>query len=275
MGKVNNSKKISRSCLYSPGLFYFGIMLLLYFSGLYLAVVPLPAQPFSATPLEMSPDNQQMALEWKYATGGRVLALTAALSSKPEIVYLLSEDRRLYSLRADGVLLRRSPRLKSRPQRFLQRSPDGTLYSILEPGKLAALTPFGRLIWQAEKSSPLHPVQWLFHGHSGMFYTLSKQSICLYTHTGQLIWQEQANLQTSSPPVVDPSGSIWIFSREGELLRIDASGISLRVPVGKGLGNELFQTAGSSPAVISASHSWVALATGGNIRMYSNTGEFW
>ena len=249
-------------------------MLLLYFSGLYSAAAPLPAQPSSATSEVLPPGKQQIALEWKYATGGRVLALSAALSSSTEIVHLLSEDRRLYSLRADGVLLRRSPRLKSRPQPFLQHSPDGTLYSILEPGNLAALNPSGQLIWQAETTDSSPPTQWLFSGHSGLLYTLSKQSICLYTHTGQLIWQEQANLQTSSPPVVDPSGSIWIFSREGELLRIDASGISLRVPVGKGLGNELFQTAGSSPAVISASHSRVALATGGNIRMYSNTGEF-
>ncbi|MDZ7793743.1 MAG: PQQ-binding-like beta-propeller repeat protein [Spirochaetia bacterium] len=249
-------------------------MLLLYFSGLYSAAAPLPAQPFSATSEELPPGTQQMALEWKYATGGRVLALTAAFSSGSEVVHLISEDRRLYSLRADGVLLQRSPRLKGRPQPFLQRSPDGTLYSILEPGNLAALNPSGGLIWKLKSADSSPPTQWLLPGHSGLLYTLSEQSISLYTHTGQLIWQEQAELQASSPPEVDPSGSIWIFSREGDLLRIDASGISLRVPVGKGLGNKLSQTAGSSPAVISASHSRVALATGGNIRMYSQTGEF-
>src|SRR6056297_1391443 len=237
MGKVNNSKKISRSCLSSSGSYFLGMMFLLYFSGLYSAAPPLPAQPLSA--------NRQMALEWKYATGGRVLALTAAHSSSPEIVHLLSEDRRLYSLRADGILLRRSPRLKSRPQPFLQRSPDGTLYSILEPGNLAALNPSGRLIWKLQTADSSPPVQWLFQGHSGLLYTLSEQNISLYTHTGQIIWQEPATLQPDSSPAIDPSGSIWIFSREGELLRIDASGISLRVPVVKGLS----QTVGSKPSV--------------------------
>ena len=262
MGKVNNSNKISRSCLSSSGLYFLGMMFLLYFSGLYSAAPPLPAQPLSA--------NRQMALEWKYATGGRVLALTAAPSSSPEIVHLLSEDRRLYSLRADGILLQRSPRLKRRPQPFLQRSPDGTLYSILEPGNLAALNPSGRLIWKLQTADSSPPVQWLFQGHSGLLYTLSEQNISLYTHTGQIIWQEPATLQPDSSPAIDPSGSIWIFSREGELLRIDASGISLRVPVVKGLS----QTVGSKPSVISTSPSRVALATGRNIRMYTHTGEF-
>lgn len=199
-----------------------------------------------------------------------MLALTSTHSSRPEIVHLLSEDRRLYSLRADGILLRRSSRLKSRPQAFLQRSPDGTLYSILEPGNLAALDSTGRLIWKLEPAESSSPIQWLLPGHSGLLYTLSGRSISLYTHTGQLIWQEPAKLQPSSPPKVDPSGSIWIFSGEGDLLRIDASGISLRVPV----GNEPSQAVGSKPAVISTSHSRVALATGRNIRMYTHTGEF-
>lgn len=270
MGKVNNSKKISRSCLSSSGLKILEMMLLLYFSGLYSAAPPLPAQLLSASPEELPAGNRQMALEWKYATGGRVLALATGHSSEAEVVHLLSEDRRLYSFRVDGVLLRRSPRLKSRPQPFLQRGPDGTLYSILEPNNLAALSPAGRLIWQAEKADSSPPVQWLIHGHSGLLYSIDSRSISLYTHTGRFIWREECRIQPGSRPEVDPSGSIWIFTGEGDLLHIDASGISLRISIKKG-PSEPF---GSSPALISASHNRVALATGSNIRMYTHTGEF-
>ncbi|MFW6207300.1 MAG: PQQ-binding-like beta-propeller repeat protein [Spirochaetota bacterium] len=212
------------------------------------------SQPYSPTgleasehlPAEDSPRDSRFVLDWKYPTGGRVLALTAGQLDRSRL-YVLSEDRRLYCLRSDGSLLWRGERLPARPHPFLQQSRDGTLYLSLEPSRIAAYTPSGRAIWirsgTATSAEDTGSTEWLRRGPDGLVYSLSGRTLTLRTHTGAIVWQEKLKTVPAAPPVYDGLSSLWTVSEEGRLLRIDASGIAslARLPSGRNGGAAALQ----------------------------------
>ena len=235
MGKVNIRPKNSRF----PGLRH--IIIILWMLQLFCF-----SHPYSAVGLEASehltagdsPRDSRFVLDWKYATGGRVLALTAGRLDRGRL-YVLSEDRRLYCLRSDGSLLWRGERLPARPHPFLQQSRDGTLYLSLHPSRIAAYSPSGRAIWirsgTAASAEDAGSTEWLRRGADGLVYSLSGRTLTLRTHTGETVWHETLTAVPAIPPVADAQGSLWTVSTGGRLLRIDASGIAslARLPSGQ------------------------------------------
>ncbi len=243
MGKVNNRSINSRLPVLQP--------ILIFLWMLHLVCFP---HPYSPTGLgasehltaEDSPPDSRFLLDWKYATGGRILALSAGQLDRRRL-YVLSEDRRLYCLRSDGSLLWRGERLPARPHPFLQQSRDGTLYLSLEPARIAAYSPSGRVIWIRSGTETAAPdassTEWLRRGPDGLVYSLNGRSLTLRTHTGEIVWHETLTTVLAISPVEDGLGSLWSVSEGGRLLRIDATGIAslASLPAGQNESSTVLQ----------------------------------
>lgn len=270
MGKVNNRRKNKFLTASARIIIFWGLLQLFSFSGLYS---PQRLAAVEGLPASVGPgaSDRRLVLEWKYATGGRVLAMTAGRLN-PNRLYVLSEDRRLYCLRGDGTLLWRSERLPARPHPFLRQSPDGTLYLSMEPSTIAAYTPTGRPVWIRSTSAAEQTTEWMLPGPDGLIFAFAGNTLTLRTHTGYLVWRETLAVEAAIPPVADEHGSLWTVSLDGHLLRIDATG-----PASLAQLDVRYQStsgpAGQSSLRIAADHSGVAVAAGKNMWFFNQAGD--
>ncbi len=233
------------------------------------AVEILPASPGTGG------SDSRLVLEWKYATGGRVMAMAPGRLDSTRL-YVLSEDRRLYCLHSDGRLLWRSERLPARPHPFLQQSPDGTLYVSMAPSVIAAYTPSGRPIWirstPAEQPAAESTTEWMLTGQDGLIYALTGDTLTLRSHTGYLVWRETLTAEPALPPVADEQGSLWTLALDGRLLRIDASGVASLAQI------DVRQQSNSAPfrqnsLRIAADHRGIAVAVEQKLWFFNPAGD--
>ena len=258
-------KKNSPPISFSQFKFFWGKMLLLYCLWLCAAPAPLPAQVSSVggTPF----GNAEITLEpvWKYATGGRVTALTESFGPRRRI-YVLSEDRRLYGLDRGGSLMWRSDRMTGRPRPLLKQGPDGSLYLGFEQGHLAAYNPSGRRLWTRRPSKSA--AEGIVLGHAGLVYAFNEETLTLYTHTGTLLWRDELPSPGISKPVVDEEGGVWTVSADNELLRISSSGVETLAR----LQNDENEPIGSVRMLMSAAGPFIVAAQGKKMWLYDSAG---
>jgi outer membrane protein assembly factor BamB len=201
------------------------------------AVFPEPAPP--TLPAGSVPSGAER-LQWRFVTGGRVLT-KPALSGRGTI-YIVSEDRHLYALAADGTQRWRL-HLGRRPSAGPVVASDGTILVGTETGQLVAVRPNGRPQFRfdagaaepmAEGSACLTPAL----GRDGSIYLPVRAGVvfCL-DYRGRLRWRYRTRSELTGSPAVGPDGTVLVGTADRRLLALDPLGrllweLELPGPVG-------------------------------------------
>lgn len=135
---------------------------------------------------------------WRYTTGGRII--TPPVEGSDGTVYFCAEDRNLYALGSDGILLWRN-NLEDRITETLSLGQDGTIYAGSKRGFLFAVNPIGEVLWKIKlKGAPfanpaIDPDGSIFIvTNEGWFYSIS--------HTGFIRWEMQLPALPALGPVL-------------------------------------------------------------------------
>ncbi len=149
---------------------------------------------------------------WKFPTGGRIIGL--AESPGTGWIYALSEDRMIYALRQDGVLLWQSERLQRKPLPFLTTGPDGTIYGQTVDNELYAVNPAGRVVWRVKLSGRITGTHRI-RSDGVIIYTTSAGIDAARTHLGNLIGrvekEDTRSEDKKNPLIAVNSGSHFFY----------------------------------------------------------------
>jgi outer membrane protein assembly factor BamB len=162
-------------------------------------------------------------LAFRFVTGGRVLTKPAV--DHRGVIYLLSEDRTLYSVSSSGAERWRFPVI-GRPTAGPVIAYDGTVLAGTAKGELFAVGPGGRLRFRFSGSGGACLTPAL--GRDGSIYLPTEGGMlyCL-SYAGRERWRYQARAGFSCSPAVGWDGSLYLGTGDGHLLALSPEGLRL------------------------------------------------
>ncbi|MBN1523273.1 MAG: PQQ-like beta-propeller repeat protein [Spirochaetales bacterium] len=157
---------------------------------------------------------------WRFITGGRIRSYPAI--AQDGTVYLLSDDRFLYSLTAKGEQKWRFF-LEERLGDCFTIGQDSTLYIGYKSGELFALHGYGKKIWGFNTGQTImySPVQ---RRDGTLLLVTEEGTLFAISHTGILKWKYELDSAPSSSPVLDTDGTLYVPLKEGSLLALESWG---------------------------------------------------
>ncbi|MEW5817929.1 MAG: PQQ-binding-like beta-propeller repeat protein, partial [Spirochaetota bacterium] len=143
--------------------------------------------------------SETLKPEWRFVTSGKIRGRPAV--APDETLYVLSEDRYLYAIDANGTVLWKCW-LGGRVADSLGVGIDGTVYAGLKDGMLVAINSKGHIIWKTEITGT--PFGNPATGENGTIYLAATGGeLYAISHTGTIKWKKIFPPGFSAPPVLD------------------------------------------------------------------------
>jgi outer membrane protein assembly factor BamB len=164
--------------------------------------------------------SAQDGWEWRFVAGGATVGSGAF--SENGYYYFVAEDRFLYALDANGIMVWRTD-LGRRPAGAVVVGPDGSIYVTLETGALLALNQDGRLIWRVNPfDSMLYaPVV----SDTGMLIVAEEDGgIAAYSHRGMELWRVRLEVPIASAPIIGFSGTLLVPTVDAFVIELTLAG---------------------------------------------------
>ncbi|MFP4376934.1 MAG: PQQ-binding-like beta-propeller repeat protein [Spirochaetales bacterium] len=161
---------------------------------------------------------------WRFVTGGEMLGPGAFGSGN--VHYFASEDRFLYAVDPDGVMVWRT-NLGRQSTGSVAIGPNDAIYVVLENGEIVSLNRDGRLIWRlAPTGAALHPPVILEAG----YIVLADVSgvLVMVTQHGREVWRTDLGTSLPAAPIVSGSGQIIAASSDGFVHSLTLEGRPLK-----------------------------------------------
>ncbi len=157
-------------------------------------------------PLERSyPDSGGYV--WRASTGGRIRGRPVATRSGT--IYVLSEDRHLYSLDEYTGGVEWKAYLGGRVWDSLCIGADGTIYTVLKDGDLVAVNSGGGIAWKFNSSGL--PVGNPAAVNDGTVYFVLDTGVLLaVSHTGRERWRVKLQAPPATGPAVGTNGDVYV-----------------------------------------------------------------
>jgi outer membrane protein assembly factor BamB len=153
---------------------------------------------------------------WRFITGGRIRSFPAV--GRDGNVYLLSDDRFLYSLTPAGEQRWRYY-LEERLTDSFAVGYDGMIYIGYKTGELIAVHGYGQKVWQYDtgESIRLSPA---VRRDGSVCLATEQGTLFAVSHTGVLLWKLSLPGKPASAPVADSDNSLYIALTNGTLAAI-------------------------------------------------------
>ena len=158
---------------------------------------------------------------WRFSTGGQIRGRPAVTNDG--IVYVLSEDRYLYSLDEQSGKMRWRCFIGGRVWDSIAVGPDGTIYTVLKTGALIAINREGKTIWRFGNAGT--PVGDPAIAHDGsIYFCLDNGKVIAVSHTGRLKWSLELPASPTASPSVDSWGTVLVPCSDGILYALSPWG---------------------------------------------------
>jgi outer membrane protein assembly factor BamB len=157
---------------------------------------------------------------WRFVTGGRIRAYPAV--GRDGNVYLISDDRFLYSLNYKGEQRWRFY-LEERLTDCFAIGIDGTIYIGHKTGELSAVHGYGGVIWRFNTNETLSQAP-AIRSDGTIVLGTEEGTLFAISHQGVLRWKYKLQGKPSSPPVIDVDNSIITVLTDGSLIVLEPWG---------------------------------------------------
>ena len=192
--------------------------------------------------------------------GGKVAAAPAIYNDR---IYVIAEDRFLYSINNDGGILWKF-NIKDWVRDSLTIGPDGTVYVCTGFGACIAVNKEGKEIWRAElESGPAGSPTIDFKGN--IYIPTVGGKILNYSHSGRLKWTFDLGVAAAGPMTLDIDGRLYVITQDERVRAVDRYGRE----------EWIFLCAGTPGPVLPISKDFLITGTDRNtIVAFTSEGEF-
>jgi outer membrane protein assembly factor BamB len=160
------------------------------------------------------------AVDWRFIPGGIIIG-NLQINRQGE-VFMLSEDKYLYSLSSKGRLIWRTY-IDEKAEGPLTFGQDGFLYTALKNNRVIAVNSKGKIVWNSEinHDGPYH----LYSNGRGTLFIFSLGGlVSVYNHTGKLLWTYNIGSALSCKPLLTSGGSFILVTKSGEIMFLSEYG---------------------------------------------------
>lgn len=166
----------------------------------------------------------QQEWQWRFVAGGATVG--AGAFAQNGYYYFVAEDRYLYALDRNGVMVWRTD-LERRPTGSVVVGPDGSIYVTLDSGSLLALNQDGRLIWRARPTSSrlFAPVV----SDTGVIVVADESgTVVALNHRGVELWRTELGAQVSAAPIAGFNATLVFATDDAFLHELSFDGSTVR-----------------------------------------------